>query len=253
MPFLSMTSPALLLAAVVTTAVLPNAACVTTTGSGADGAADDPRREVRAAVARSRSVDARVDLRVEVAVDGVTEARIVTTGVVVRGGAEFDLEILGPASFGAETGPDASVQVRLVDGRLFQRGAVVAELIPEGGERWVDMGHGASDTAAMGLVGPGGFAALDLLDDLGDVSSPAPHRYEGSLRDVAVDGGRIVGVERAHFALDVVEGSVSSLAVALHSHDGVELTVRLLMNDLDAPASIVTPAAADVLVLDGPG
>ena len=52
-------------------------------------------------VARSRSVDARVDLRVEVAVDGVTEAEIVTTGVVVRGGDEFDLEIVGPASFGA--------------------------------------------------------------------------------------------------------------------------------------------------------
>ncbi len=240
-----MTFTTVLLAATCA-AALTTSGCGTTVGSRTNGAASDARREVQAALARAGSVDARVDLRVEVAVDGDLEAEIVTTGIVVRGGDEFDLEIMGPAASGLSSVQDQPVQVRLVGGRLLQRGPVVADLIPEAGERWVDLGNDSSDTAALGLIGPGGFAALGLLDDLGDVSSTAPQRYEGSLREVALEGGRIVGVEQARFELEVAGGTVSSLVVIMQSGNGVELSVRLTMTDIGAPATIVAPAESDV-------
>jgi len=241
-----MTSTSALLAAVCVVA-LTTASCGSTIAPRTSESAGEPRDEVQAALARTRSVDAAVDLRVRVDIDGVTEAEIVTTGVVAAGGDEFDLEIVGPASFGLPSDEEEQpVQVRLVAGRLLQRGPVVADVIPEAGQRWVDMGHDSSDTAALGLVGPGGFAVFDLLDDLRDVSATSPDRYEGDLGEVTLEGGRIVGVDEARFELEVVDGTVSSLLVIMQDAIGVELSVLLTMSEVGGPATIAVPGESDV-------
>lgn len=214
---------------------------------GEPGRVDDvgPERRLRDAIDQTGLVSARVELRVRVAVDGVDEAEVASVGSIDRGGAAFDLDIVGPASFGLAADDDRPVGVRLVDGRFFQRGPVVDDLFPGVDGRWVEMGDTRGPSEPFGFVGPAGFAALDLLDDLADVREASPHRYQGALGEVRLDGLRVESVGESTFAAVVRNGIIVDLVVTIASRTGVVLTVELSLTDL-GPQPIDIPATTEL-------
>ncbi len=200
-----------------------------------------PEVQLREAIEVARVASGGVELAVRAEVDGVTEAEIVVAGTITDGGRGFDLDITGPTSLGAGT-----VGVRLVGGRFFQRGPVIAEAFPAARDRWVELGATDAAAATFGFVGPAGFVALDLVDDIDAVSSPSPGRFEGSLGEVVVDGGRIEHVDAATFGAVVTDGALTSLDVELASGTGVRLTVELRMHPVSEVAPVAMPDRSDV-------
>jgi hypothetical protein len=110
----------------------------------------------------------------------------------------------------------------------------------------VEVGAAEAASSAFGLVGPTGFVALDLVDDVEAVSSPSPGRYEGSLGEVVVEGGRIESVDGASFDAVVTGDVLTSLTVTLTSGTGVELAVELQLSSVGEVAPIAMPDPADV-------
>lgn len=216
---------------------------------------DEPEAVLMASIERSRTVSASIDFSATVVIDGATASEFSAVGVVDGQRGDFEFEIAARPGAGITGGLDQPVTVRRVGARMFQRGPVLSQVVPEIGDRWLEVVVADRDGVplAPGLIGTSGFAALDLLADIESVTSPEPGRFVGSLGVVRIDGRRIAQSDETTFEVwltdgdvTLTEGRVESLAVMLKSGTGVELRFDATWAPPPGEPNIVTPDGSEI-------
>lgn len=205
-----------------------------------------PREALRRAL-DGAALDGTIAVDVRVRLDGETVLALRLRGTVADGGTSYDVTIDGDPGFaGAAAGE--SHHLRLVGGRLFQRGPAVDRSVPGADGRWVETtASELADLPDVGLVGPGGVRLFELLDDPISVEV-SEDGFVGTLGEVRLGDERITGAAEADFAVTVRDGRAVAVQVALRDGAGVEMIVDAR---LDGPAAAVVPLPSGDEVMAG--